>query len=152
MGPGKTRDDLEWEIRELQNALISTVRDERLRDLLWSYPGGDVAPYVWEHDVIKEVLVSTKPAKKFRGKRQALPFGGMAIYPDTVRAPCPLCGGGRESFAMDSPAAEGTFSLPEGLKRHLEGYGKMRQCPILKAAIAAARRRYEEQRSPREPR
>lgn len=94
MDPGKTRDELQWEISDLQDALISTVRDERLRDLLWS--------------------------------------------------PCPLCGGGRESFGMDSPDVEGTFSVSEGLKRNLEGYGKMRQRLVLKAAIAAASRTCEE--------
>ena len=149
MDPGKTRDQLESEIRELQDALVSTVRNGRLRNLLWSYPGGAVAPYVWAGDVIKEVLASTEPEKTSPGKRQRLASGSVAIYPDTARAPCPLCGGGRESFTMDSPDLEGTFSLPEGLRRHLEGYGNMRQCPVLKAVIAMARRAAENQRSGR---
>lgn len=44
------------------------------------------------------------------------------------RAYCPLCGEG-----SSGPYDTG-FSHPEGLRRHLDGYGNVRQCRVMKAA------------------
>ena len=49
------------------------------------------------------------------------------------RARCPLC---RDSSS--SPYSEG-FSVPEGLRRHLIGWGNARQCSVMEAACALAR-------------
>ena len=49
------------------------------------------------------------------------------------RALCPLCRGGSSS------PHQGGFTLPEGLRRHLEGFGNVRQCPVTRAAFRLAR-------------
>jgi hypothetical protein len=49
------------------------------------------------------------------------------------RALCPLC---RDSSS--SPYSEG-FSVPEGLRRHLTGWGNVRQCRVMQAAAELAR-------------
>ena len=49
--------------------------------------------------------------------------------PTSDRVYCPLCGQG-----STSPGDKG-FSLPIGLKRHLEGFGNSRQCVVMKAAV-----------------
>ena len=49
------------------------------------------------------------------------------------RAMCPLCRGGSSS------RYERGFSFPEGLRRHLVGYGNTRQCVVTKAAFELAR-------------
>lgn len=49
------------------------------------------------------------------------------------RANCPLCG-----LGADSPYQEG-FALPEGLRRHLVGYGNTHQCLFTETARYLAR-------------
>jgi hypothetical protein len=50
------------------------------------------------------------------------------------RGYCPLCGGGSQG-----PYDRG-FSLPEGLRQHLDGHGNTARCPITKAAFWLAQR------------
>ena len=47
---------------------------------------------------------------------------------DGERGMCPLCGGGSDSYY------EQGFKLPEGLRRHLVGYGRTRQCVFTETA------------------
>lgn len=148
----KTRKELDSEIGALRNELseltqdlILKVRDERLRNLLWSYSQDGEDPFSQgrERVLIDEIVNSTEPTATSQDIRP-LPFGGHAIHPDKRRAPCPLCGGGREIFGTESPDIEGTYSLPVGLERHLEGWGtRMRQCSVMKAATNQARRKFE---------
>jgi len=46
---------------------------------------------------------------------------------------CPLCHGG------SSGPYESLFTLPEGLRRHLDGLGNVRPCPVTQAALDLAR-------------
>ncbi len=48
------------------------------------------------------------------------------------RARCPLCRGG------SSGPYDISFTIPEGLRRHLEGFGNVRQCPRTRAAFSIA--------------
>lgn len=48
------------------------------------------------------------------------------FYRGQGRVPCPLCGQGPEQIY----SAEG-WLVPEGLKRHLDGWGKIRRCPVI---------------------
>jgi hypothetical protein len=50
--------------------------------------------------------------------------------PLETRGFCPLC---------DQHKQKISFSLPEGLRRHLNGYGNMSWCPVTNAAFALAR-------------
>lgn len=50
------------------------------------------------------------------------------LYSGPLRAPCPLCGA-----EAQTPYERG-FSLPEGLRRHLEGTHRSRQCSVFMAA------------------
>jgi hypothetical protein len=52
----------------------------------------------------------------------------MGDLPCTERAFCPLCGA-----SAQSPYSRG-FSIPEGLRRHLEGSHRSRQCSVFNAA------------------
>ena len=59
------------------------------------------------------------------------------------RGNCPLCGDG-----PDSPYDKG-FALPEGLRMHLQGKGKARQCSAMKAAAGLARSYWDREFHPR---
>jgi hypothetical protein len=50
------------------------------------------------------------------------------------RAPCPLC-----DSSPNSPYDEGGFTVPEGLRRHLVGWGNVSQCDVTEAAWHLAR-------------
>jgi hypothetical protein len=52
------------------------------------------------------------------------------------RAYCPLCRGGASGY---SPG----FTIPEGLRRHLIGFGKTHECPVMEAARVIARNAWE---------
>jgi len=54
------------------------------------------------------------------------------------RAYCPLCGDG-----STSPYSNG-FTVPEGLRRHLLGWGNMYQCSVMKTALRLAHEHWEE--------
>ncbi|CAI8823485.1 hypothetical protein [Methylocaldum szegediense] len=54
------------------------------------------------------------------------------------RAYCPLCGG-----ESTSPYERG-FAVPEGLRRHLVGWGNTRPCAVLEAAFALAKEYWHE--------
>lgn len=56
------------------------------------------------------------------------------------RAKCPLCGKGPES-AYDGEAG---FKLPEGMRRHLTGYGRSRECSVFGAARGLGQERYRD--------
>ncbi|MEX2494822.1 MAG: hypothetical protein WD448_01970 [Woeseia sp.] len=65
-------------------------------------------------------------------------------YFGEVRANYPLCG-----RRTQGPFDEG-FKLPEGMRRHLTGYGNARQCDVMYAAEALARDYWYEQFSEEE--
>jgi hypothetical protein len=54
------------------------------------------------------------------------------VFLEHDRAYCPLCGAG------NSGPYEDGFALPEGLRRHIVGWGNMRRCPVFEAAYRLA--------------
>lgn len=54
-------------------------------------------------------------------------------WPNSDRAFCPLCGMG------SSTPYESGFSIPEGLRRHLLGFGSVKQCVVVATAFHLAR-------------
>ncbi|GAB7540985.1 hypothetical protein [Cupriavidus sp. 8B] len=54
------------------------------------------------------------------------------------RARCPLCNEGSSSLYVEG------YSLPEGLRRHLVGWGNARQCVVVDAAFRLARDHWNE--------
>lgn len=120
------RDDV---IRELKNelwmaryALLRTLPDE-LHQLLISHRGCETrkASYGWLDRVAEAILKVAQP------------------LPETIqswsgpRGMCPLCGD-----ESSSPYERG-FALPEGLRRHLVGYGNTHQCIFTETAMKLAR-------------
>lgn len=55
------------------------------------------------------------------------------------RAYCPLCSDGTTNYY------ERGFSVPEGLKRHLSGWGNMAQCSVMKAVLDLANDYWDEE-------
>lgn len=51
---------------------------------------------------------------------------------DSGRAYCPLCRDGVQSHYNDG------FSVPEGMRRHLVGYGQVRECGVMETAMKVA--------------
>ena len=82
----------------------------------------------WEHDIVEEITAL------------AVKIEGAASYWQP-RAYCPLCGRGT-TWAY----SEG-FTLPEGLRRHLTGWGKAQQCTVMGAAIKLAQSSWQRTRS-----
>lgn len=60
-----------------------------------------------------------------------------AVASSDGRVHCPLCGAGTTVITSTSQYEAG-FTFPEGLKRHLEGFGNVRQCFITRAAFKKA--------------
>jgi hypothetical protein len=113
-------------IRRLESDLFMARRDiiqlapAEFRELLDSYYSCATREerYRWE-DLIAEKVIE-----------RAAPIAD-AVRPDIFgeRAYCPLCRGGAQSYYADRG-----FSLPEGLRRHLVGFGNTRHCSVMKAA------------------
>lgn len=75
----------------------------------------------WQGEVIEAIIETASPLKPVHDSYYFAP-----------RAYCPLCGDGSQG-----PYDEG-FALPEGLRRHLAGWGNCRQCSVTEAAFALA--------------
>ncbi|HEX7803887.1 MAG TPA: hypothetical protein VF471_14145 [Pseudoxanthomonas sp.] len=60
------------------------------------------------------------------------PLSGATSHSSNGRAMCPLCGDGANSYY------EQGFSFPEGLRRHLVGYGNTHQCVFTDTAMKLA--------------
>lgn len=60
------------------------------------------------------------------------------------RACCPMCGAGNDQFYVSG------FTVPEGLRRHLIGWGNVRECGVMRAARKLATEYWDRQFSARE--
>ncbi len=123
-GYDATRDEyFERLRRELEEALYTIVdlMPEKIREVLRSYYRCESTKdaEMWESTVRWQIVELAKPVSDDEQS-----FGSYL----TDRAPCPLCG------AESSSSYQGGFSLPEGLHRHLEGYGKVYKCRVMVAA------------------
>lgn len=120
-------DLLEEKIRLLKNELWQArwqfieLMPEDVRRLLRSYMSCHTRKetHGWLHDVIEKIIDDAP----------LLP--ALHAY-SSERAICPLCKG------ESSTPYERGFSHPEGLRRHLSGWGNVGQCPILAATMKLA--------------
>jgi hypothetical protein len=110
---------LEADLHHARRNVIGLMPDDiqRLLESYYSCTTRDERR-AWDYRVVEQVIASAE------------------IFVDNdyfgQRARCPLC---RDSST--SPYSEG-FSVPEGLKRHLIGWGNVRQCSVMDAACALA--------------
>lgn len=115
---------LEKEIEKLRQELSSanrTILDlmpPNIRQILDSYHSCTSTDSIheWRVEAIEKLIRSAKILSREEGS-----------YWDE-RAYCPLCGDG-----STSPYASG-FKVPEGLRRHLDGYGNNSRCGVMVAA------------------
>jgi hypothetical protein len=120
-------DPLEERVKKLESdlymarAAIIGLMPETLRAAIGSYYTVESREdgFRWKDALTEQIIEYAKPLPTSN------PYFG-------VRAMCPLCGNG-----SSSPYDEG-FSVPEGLRRHLEGYGNMHQCVVAHAVFALA--------------
>lgn len=118
---------LKTELYLARRAIIDLMPDEVGR-LLGSYYSCESRheSYVWKDNVVDALIqrVDASTVSEF-------PWGER-------RAMCPLC-----NLGADSPYVEG-FALPEGLRRHLLGWGNTHQCRVTEAAFKLARDHWNE--------
>ena len=115
----RLEDDL-WRAR---HTIVHMMRED-LVDVLNSYYRCETLE---EHDRWGAVAVA-----QLIEKAEPLPGPRSAYFPEE-RAQCPLCRSGSMSAYTEG------FSLPEGLRRHLVGWGNASQCEVMAAASAMAR-------------
>ena len=126
------RDDKDARIKQLESDLYMAREDilhlapEEFHDILKSHYSCQTRSetYRWLDTIAELISDRATPIPD-------LP--GVEIFGE--RGYCPLCRGGAQSFY----AHESGFRLPEGLRRHLVGYGNTRQCSVIAAAKTLAR-------------
>ncbi len=108
---------LEWKLRRARELILKLMPKE-IQEILSSYGSCQSREESrrWQHTVVDRILLLA----------EELPQRGMADWERF--AYCPLCGLGSESRYQTG------YKLPEGLRRHLVGYGSSRQCEVLEAA------------------
>lgn len=74
----------------------------------------------WEYDVVNQIITRATVIPEYKD----------SILGD--RGSCPLCGEG-----SSHPYLSG-FSLPEGLRRHLSGWGNVSKCSVMSAVFGLA--------------
>ncbi len=113
---------LREELYESRTAILDLMPEEA-RKILMSYYRCQSSEegFTWKYDTINQIIGLAKVLEPNQG----------AYFSD--RAYCPLCGRG-----SSAPYEEG-FAIPEGLSRHLEGWGTVRQCDVMRATLKLAR-------------
>jgi hypothetical protein len=137
---------LKQEIGQLRYNILKLARDQELVYEALERQMGESEPWAWQRQAVKVIvehvtrgpLVQVPPPRFYRHMAGVTAIGH-------ARVPCPLCGAGREAFTNQDDEADsiGTFSVPIGLQRHLEGYGRVRQCVVMAAAGDLAREAWE---------
>lgn len=130
------RDEIADRIRKLEDELyiaresIIDLAPDRFHELLKSYLSCKtrMESYHWANSIAEKIAEDADPIADLPG---AAMFG--------ARGYCPLCRGGAQSFY----ATDRGFRLPEGLRRHLVGFGNTHQCVVMKAAEEQGRRLWD---------
>jgi hypothetical protein len=124
---------LEDELYLARETILRLAPDE-FHDLLKSYYSCKTRSesYHWANEVADSVIEKAKPIEEDQGWGQ--------------RAYCPLCREGAQSFY----ASERGYSLPEGLRRHLVGFGRIRECSVMEAARRMAQDYWDRDFGPKE--
>ena len=103
---------LEGELHTARHTILNMLPDE-LHQLLTSYYEckSEEETIRWEYMVAEKLLEHVKiiPCDQWRSSDRAF---------------CPLCGSGSQG-----PFDEG-YAIPEGLRRHITGYGNVRRCSV----------------------
>jgi hypothetical protein len=119
----ETIDRLKNELDQARRTIL-LLMPQNVQPVLSSYFSCEARQqtYGWESDVADKIIALA----------QILPPAEGSFLSD--RAYCPLCGDG-----SSSPYQRG-FSIPEGLHRHLVGWGgNVHQCRVMEAAVSLAR-------------
>ncbi len=116
---------LRRELDELRDNVIASV-DWDCRMVLMSYD--DYGSYR-DWMIAKRGMLLNAFMKKCAEAMKGTPY-------ELRRAPCPLCGAVPQSQNPDESVG---FTLPEGLSRHLDGWGRMKRCYVAEVAEAIAR-------------
>lgn len=138
--PAGFRSNAELEARlsrlesDLYMARLSIIRlaPDKFRDLLESYRtcSSRAETYHWMDLVAEKIADQAEP----------IPGGVHSDY-FGERGYCPLCREGAQSFYSHDAG----FKLPEGLRRHLVGFGRSNLCVVMEAAKEMARDAWEGQ-------
>jgi hypothetical protein len=121
--------DLESELYVARQAIIDLMPEQQ-RQILWSFFRCESREdtYVWKDKIAEELIGTAEVIRSY----------------NSDRAYCPLCGDGSSS------GYEPGYSVPVGLTRHLTGWGRVRECPVVAAASAIARNYWNEKFAPAE--
>ena len=137
---------LKREINQLRRTVLELARDQELVYEALEKAIGESEPWVWQQQAVKTIIkrVTRGPLVKLPPPKIYRHMPGVTMM-GHARVPCPLCGAGREPFTNTEDEANtiGTYTVPIGLERHLEGYGRIRQCPVMAAARDLAREAWE---------
>ena len=88
----------------------NNIIQQKIHNILYSEPEDISNKHHKYYEIIKMIIENTEPTvSRFR-----------------TEAACPLCGSTPQSYYSNQG-----YTHPEGLKRHLEGYGNMMQCLIM---------------------
>jgi hypothetical protein len=113
---------LEHELYQVRQTIIHLM-PENIRAILWGYRDctDRAATHRWEDEAADQLIELAHVLTSEEGSYW------------WERAYCPLCRDG-----STSPYQSG-FAVPEGLRRHLVGWGNVRQCDVTAAVMALAR-------------
>jgi hypothetical protein len=123
----QTISDLRDDLDQTRRVVISLMSQE-IREILRSYTHCESRRDAdcWEYDVVAKIIQ----------RAEVLP---EEISRFSERAYCPLCGAG------SSWHGDYGFSIPEGLRRHLLGWGHIgNQCSVFTVVMALARQTWHE--------
>ena len=127
----RTHPPIDPEILRLKNKLwtarqvIVHLMPEPARSILKSYSNCSSSQdvYRWPAEIAEQIIPL------------AVELPGPAGWGPSSRGNCPLCGNGSTQGGADG------FALPEGLRRHLIGWGRNTRCHVINAAVELANER-----------
>jgi hypothetical protein len=116
---------LEEELFNVQHSLIRLVMPEKTRQLLYGLACADPDQDILRTmDETAEKLIEVAPIED-----------GAELSHAQIRVFCPLC-------------HAGSFTKPEGLRRHLLGWGNTHECSILRTAFKLGQKSQERKNRP----
>ncbi len=115
--------ELEMQLHKARNTILNLAASQTQCLELYDFRkcNSHEESYAWKVGVFDKIIEIAKPITDKNV------YGQLIHY---SRAICPLCG--------DEPQSEVGYTIPEGLTRHLEGFGNMYQCRVMKEIFALA--------------
>jgi hypothetical protein len=111
---------------QIRTLICSSAKRDELHNVLTSYGTMESQSdrILWNEHAVEKIIALA----------EIIPSERESIFPG--RAYCPLCGDGNLMTRYESG-----FSIPEGLRRHLLGWGRhAQQCRVMQAAAEIAER------------